>query len=95
MVYTFYGCRDHHGATPKDRLDETGQAYQELAALLDKYRLQHTNVSIHIFTGAMYMAQIFLAVFPCSDWHCLHPLHGNGVLKGQAYDSSWLCLAYT
>ena len=23
----------------------------------------------------------FLAVFPGFDWHCLHPLHGNRVLK--------------
>ena len=47
MICSFYGCRDHHGATPKDRLDEDGQAYQELVALLDKYPRQTTNVSMN------------------------------------------------
>lgn len=47
--------RDHYSATPKDRLDETGQDYNELAVLLDKYHQQHTNVSMHIFISAIYM----------------------------------------
>ena len=72
MVYSFYGCRDHHHATPKDRLDEDGQAYQELAALLDKYHPQNTNVSMHVCTSAMYINQKgFLAVFPGSDYDSL------------------------
>ena len=70
---SFNGCRDHHHATPKDRLDETGQAYQELAALLDIYHPQNTNVSMHVFTSAMYVYQPkrFLAVFTGSDYDSL------------------------
>ena len=72
MGYSFCGCRDHHGATPKNRLDETGPAYQELAALLDTNHLQNTNVSMHVFTSAMYINQKgFLAVFPGSDYDSL------------------------
>ena len=55
MVYSFYGCRDHYGATPKDRLDETRQDYDKLAALLDKYCQQHSNVSMHMSTSAIYL----------------------------------------
>ena len=53
-MYAFYGCRDIYEATPKDLLDERGQAYQELVALLDECRLQRINVSMHIFTSAIY-----------------------------------------
>ena len=55
MVYSFYGCRDHYGATPKDRLDEIAHDYNELAVLLDEYHQQHTNVSMHIFISAVYI----------------------------------------
>ena len=88
--YSFYGCRDYHDATPKDRLDERGQAYQELVNLLDNCHPQHTNVSMHIFTSAMYMymAQIaFSAVFPGSirtvGIACTHCM---GILCCRAYD---------
>ena len=46
-IHSFYGCSDHHHGTPKQRLNEDGQAYQEIADLLDMYCRQHTNVSMH------------------------------------------------
>ena len=34
-VYSFSDCRDHYGATPKDRLDAHEENYQAIVTLLD------------------------------------------------------------
>ena len=44
-VYSFSDCRDHYGATPKDRLDAYEENYQAIVTLLD-YHHKQSIVSI-------------------------------------------------
>ena len=44
--YLLYVCRDRYDATPKDRLSEDEENYQEIAHLLDKYHQQHWNLDL-------------------------------------------------
>ena len=45
-VYSFSDCRDHYGATPKDRLDENEENHHDIATLLDEYHHKQSIVSM-------------------------------------------------